>query len=111
MIDLNQIGYNVIQTDPNTTSDGSLEITGGLTLTVKIRVASPELAPDPQAILLHVKKRIREKIWDMAYGHLKEPIQKVRDELYASPRMGSLDMKLTDVELAFHKLEKAIGEP
>lgn len=105
MIDLDKIGYNVIQND----SDDSAEITGGMTLTVKIKVngTSLKLAIDPDAIILHVKKRIREKIWEMAYWELKEPMLRLRQWVDASDpsAFGRENLKAT-----VDKLEEAIGE-
>lgn len=108
MIDLDQIGYNVLQNDPNVTSDGGTEITGGLTLTVRIKIASPELAPDPQAIILHVKKRIREKIWEMAYGHLREPMIELHKAMDMADPAG---FGFNACREGLNKLEKAIGTP
>ena len=106
MIDLEQIGFNVLQKD----RDGTTEITGGLTLTVSIKISS--LIPDHELpdVVEHVKKRIREKIWEMAYGHLKEPVGRLK-KLTSDPWMSDLHTTVNGMIDAVDKLEEAIGEP
>lgn len=102
MIDLDQIGYNVLQKD----GDGTTEITGGMTLTVNIKISS--LIPEHELpeVVEHVKKRIREKIWEMAYGHLKEPMKALKNATGVECHTAS-----NPVNEAVDKLEEAIGEP
>lgn len=102
MIDLNQIGYNVLQKD----GEDCTEITGGLTLTVRIKVSG--LAPDPEGLALHVKKRIREKIWDMAYGHLKQPLKELKEALEKDNDQPGVVLHAPEF---LDKLEEAIWEP
>jgi hypothetical protein len=75
-----------------------------MTLTVNIKISS--LAPDKEAMIGHARKRIREKIWEMAYGHLREPIRELR-EAANRPNFYPIPPELKD---SVDKLEEAVGE-
>ena len=103
MIDLDKIGYNILE------KDGHMEVVGGMTLTVQVRISS--LAPDKEAMIGHARKRIREKIWEMAYGHLMEPIKALKF-VSADPQMSGCPEALSaELKDAVDKLEEAVGEP
>jgi hypothetical protein len=103
MIDLDKIGYNVLE------KDGYLEVVGGMTLTVQVRISL--LAPDKEAMIEHARKRIREKIWEMAYGHLREPMM-VLKYISADPQMsGCPEAPAKELKKAVDMMEEAVGEP
>jgi hypothetical protein len=103
MIDLEKIGYNILE------KDGHLEVMGGMTLTCTVRISS--LAPDKEAMIGHARKRIREKIWEMAYGHLMEPIKALKLAT-ADPQMSGCPEQLSnELKDSVDKLEEAVGEP
>jgi hypothetical protein len=103
MIDLSKIGYNVLE------NDGYLEVTGGLTLTVRIRVSS--LSPDDEAMIEHAQRRIREAIWEMAYGHLKPHLEELK-AVCCDPQMsGCQEGYAREIKEAVDGMEEAVGEP
>lgn len=99
MIELDKIGYNILEKE-----DG-IEVTGGLILSVLI--CGSKLVPDQEAMIAHIKKRIREKIWEMAYGDLREPVKILRSILDTSIP----DRTRFSLEESLKKLEEAMGEP
>ena len=106
MIDLDKIGFSVLE------KKGHVEVVGGLTLTVAIKISS--LAPDQQGMIEHARKRIREKIWEMAYGHLDKPVKDLCDLMQDQPPSlieGSEREFVTTVDDAVQRLKVAVGEP
>jgi len=103
MIDLEKIGYNVLE------KEGHLEVTGGLTLTVAVKISS--LAPDKEAMIAHAQRRIREKIWEMAYGHLKPRLEELK-AVSCDPQMSGCHEGFSkELNEAVDGLEEAVGEP
>jgi hypothetical protein len=104
MIDLDKIGFNILE------KDGHLEVVGGMTLTVQVRISS--LAPDKEAMIGHARKRIREKIWEMAYGHLAKPVKDLSDLMQNQPPLiEDQDQEfVTTVDDAVQRLKVAVGE-
>jgi hypothetical protein len=102
MIDLEKIGYNILE------KDGHMEVVGGMTLTVSIKISS--LAPDKEAMIRHAKRRIREKIWEMAYGNLMEHIKALKLAT-ADPQMSGCPEQLSnELKDSVDKLEEAVGD-
>lgn len=105
MIDLSKVGYNVLE------KEGHLEITGGLTITVNLKLSS--LIPDEAkpSIIEHAQRRIREKIWEIVYGDLKEPMKHLRDVVCDPVMEGCPEHVADEIQEAVSKVQELLENP